>query len=367
MKVVLSGGGTAGHINPSLALAEVLRAEGDEVLFAGTPQGIEERLVKQAGIPFMAFEAAGFNRQRPWTLVTSSWTIMRSARKARAWLSAEKPDAVVGFGGYVCIPVCMAAEKLGIPVVLHEQNSVMGMANKSLSKTAAAVALTYGEAAEAVADRSKVVVTGNPVRASVLSATREQGRRLLRIPEDAVVLLVFGGSLGARHINEAVASLKDRLLAVEGLHVVHITGPKEFEAACGALALSPEESLRWHVMAYQDRMAETLAAADCVLSRAGATSLAEIAALGIPALLVPFPYATGDHQTMNARSYVEAGAAFTVADDELSTPDFERKLFSLVEDAALRSRMHEAASKLPARDAAANLADVVRRCAKAAE
>ncbi len=362
MKVVLSGGGTAGHINPSLALAEVLRADGDEVLFAGTPQGIEERLVTQAGIPFTPFEAAGFNRQRPWTLFTSSATIYRSARKARAWLSAEKPDAVVGFGGYVCIPVCMAAEKLGIPVILHEQNSVMGMANKQLSKSASAVALTYGEAASSVQDASKVVITGNPVRQSVLRATRAEGREMLGIPEDAVMLLVFGGSLGARHINEAVIALKDRLLSVESLHIVQITGPKEFDAVTEALKIDSADRDRWQVMAYQDRMAETLAAADCVLSRAGATSLAEIAALGIPALLVPFPFATGDHQTMNARSYVEAGAAFTVSDDDLGSPGFQEKLFALVEDASVRAAMHEAALSLPARDAAANLADVVRRC-----
>lgn len=367
MKVVLSGGGTAGHINPSLALAEVLSAAGDEVLFAGTPQGIEHRLVTQAGIPFTPFEAAGFDRQRPWTLFTSSWAILKSARKAKAWLASEKPDAVVGFGGYVCIPVCMAAEKLGIPVILHEQNSVMGMANKHLAKSAEAVALTYEEAADAVADRSKVTVTGNPVRGSVLEATREQGRGLLGIPEDAVVLLVFGGSLGARHINEVVASLKDRLLGIEGLHIVHITGPKDYETVCGALSLTPEESRRWQVKAYQDRMAETLAAADCVLSRAGATSLAEIAALRIPALLVPFPFATGDHQTMNARSYVEAGAAFMVADADLDAPVFEEKLFSLVRDSQVRDAMRKAAEALPARNAAGNLADVVRRCAARAK
>ena len=227
MKVVLSGGGTAGHINPALALADVLCDRGHEVVFAGTPTGVEARLVAQAGITFVPFEAAGFDRQAPWTLVTSTLKILGSARKAKRWMKEISPDVVVGFGGYVCIPVGLAAESLGVPVVVHEQNSVMGMANKFLAKRAASVALTYEVAGKDVADASKLVVTGNPVRASIASATRAEGRLMLGVPEDATMLVVFGGSLGARHINQAVCNLKSRLLAVDDLYIVHITGPKE--------------------------------------------------------------------------------------------------------------------------------------------
>lgn len=365
MKVVLSGGGTAGHINPALALADELRARGHEVCFAGTPTGVEARLVGQAGIEFVAFEAAGFDRQKPWTLVTSTAKIAASAAKAKRWMREAGIDAAVGFGGYVCIPVGLAAASLRIPLVMHEQNSVMGMANKFLGKRACAVALTYEEAARDIYDASKVVVTGNPVRASVLRATREQGRLMLGIPDDATMLLVFGGSLGARHINETVASLKEELLSREGLYVVHITGPKEFDAVRESLRLSPDEAKRWIVMAYQDRMAETLAAADCAISRAGATSLAEISAIGLPALLVPFPFAAEDHQTTNAKSYVASGAAFMHRDDELDDPSFAEKLFSLIDDAQVRARMREAAAGFKTQDAAANLADVVCRVAGA--
>lgn len=365
MKVVLSGGGTAGHINPALALADVLRQRGCEVYFAGTPTGVESRLVKQAGIPFSPFEAAGFDRQAPWTLITSTLKIARSAAKAKAWMKSLQPDVVIGFGGYVSIPVGLAAESLGIPLVVHEQNSVMGMANKFLGKKASVVALTYEVAAKDVADASKVEVTGNPVRASVLAASREEGRSMLGVPEDATMLLVFGGSLGARHINEAIVGLKDRLLSVPGLFLVHITGPKEYDAVVEALALSTEEARRWTVMPYQDRMAETLAAADCALSRAGATSLAEISALGLPALLVPFPYATEDHQTTNAKAYVARGAAFMMPDDQLDTPAFAEKLFALVEDASVRQAMREAAATFETQDAAGKLADAVCGVARA--
>lgn len=365
MKIVLSGGGTAGHINPALALADELRARGHEVCFAGTPTGVEARLVAQAGIEFVAFEAAGFDRQKPWTLLTSTARIAASAAKAKRWMRAIEPDAVVGFGGYVCIPVGLAAASCSVPLVMHEQNSVMGMANKFLGKRAAAVALTYEEAGKDIADSSKVVLTGNPVRASVLHATRGDGRAMLGIPDDAVMLLVFGGSLGARHINRAVGGLKERLLARENLYVVHISGPKEFDAVQEELALTEEESKRWKLLAYQDRMAETLAAADCAISRAGATSLAEISAIGLPALLVPFPFAAEDHQTTNARAYVAGGAAYMQRDDELDDPSFAEKLFSLVDDASVRERMREAAAQFKTQDAAANLADVVCRVAHA--
>ena len=149
MLIVLSGGGTAGHINPALALADVLKQRGCEVRFAGTPTGVEARLVREAGIPFTPFEAQGFNRNHPLTLPKAVLTIQKSTTLARRWFDEIQPDAVVGFGGYVCIPVARAAEQRGIPVVVHEQNSVMGMANKYLAKRAAAVCLTYEHASRA--------------------------------------------------------------------------------------------------------------------------------------------------------------------------------------------------------------------------
>ncbi len=364
MKVVLSGGGTAGHINPALALAEILTKQGHEVFFAGTPGGVEARLVPEAGVPFKAFEASGFNRRHPLTLVKGVAKIWRSSGLAKTWLKEIEADVVVCFGGYVCIPVGYAAEKLGIPVVVHEQNSVMGMANRELSKKATAVALTYEVAGAPVADKSKLYVTGNPVRSSVFESTREEGRKMLGIPEDARMLLVFGGSLGARHINTALCNLKERLLAIPDLYIVHITGPKELDSVNEALALSPEEAKRWQVMGYQNRMGETMAATDVVVSRAGATSLAEISARCIPAILVPFPYATEDHQTTNARAYVEAGAAWMVADKDVEDSYFADGLIQLIEDEEARAAMARAAAAFETGDAASKLADVVTNAAR---
>ncbi|CDD68176.1 uDP-N-acetylglucosamine--N-acetylmuramyl-(pentapeptide) pyrophosphoryl-undecaprenol N-acetylglucosamine transferase [Eggerthella sp. CAG:368] len=364
MRIVLSGGGTAGHINPALALAESLIEQGHEVFYAGTPQGVEARLVKEANLPFTPFEAKGFNRNHPKTIFSAVRIIIKSTKLACAWFEEIKPDVVVAFGGYVCIPVGRAAKKMGVPLVVHEQNSVMGMANKYLAKTARAVALTYEVAGAPVADKEKLVVTGNPVRSSVLTSTREEGRSMLGIPEEASMLLVFGGSLGARHLNAAISSMKKDLLAIDNLYVVHITGPKELETVEAVLALTEEEKKRYLVMGYQNRMGETMAACDMVVSRAGATSLAEISARCIPAILVPFPFATADHQTTNARSYVQAGAAWMMADDMVEAPEFKELVLTFVDDEKARLKMSEAARGFETGNAASKLADVVLNAAR---
>lgn len=365
MLFVLSGGGTAGHINPALALAEELVERGHQVAYAGTPDGVEARLVAQAGVDFTAFEASGFNRNHPTSLLRALRLVVSSTRKAKEWFARIKPDCVVAFGGYVCIPVARAASSMGIPILVHEQNSVMGMANKYLSKRAAKVALTYEAAADGVSDAGKIVLTGNPVRRSVFDADRKEGRAYCGVPADATMLLVFGGSLGARHINTAVCAAKEQLLAVDNLYVRQVTGPKEYDAVAAALALAPDEEHRWKLVGYEDQMGLALAASDCVVSRAGATSLAEISALQIPALLVPYPYATADHQSANARSCVERGAAFLVADNDVERPIFVEKLLELVGDAELRATMQRAAASFETQNAAGRLADAAEAVAGA--
>lgn len=359
MRIVLSGGGTAGHINPALALAETLKSRGHEVYFAGTPQGVEKDLVKQAGISFVSFDVSGFNRNHPTSIFKALVKMIKSSGKAKKWLTDIKPDVVVGFGAYVSIPVGRAASNLGIPLVIHEQNSVMGLANKYLCKKAHTLALTYEESAKGLDCGAKILVSGNPVRREVLEATASEGRSLLSIDEDSLVLLVFGGSLGARHINEAIVALKERLLAYKGLTIVHLTGQKEYESVIRNLKLTEEEAKRWKVFAYQDRMGEVLAAADIVVSRSGATSVAEISALHIPALLIPYPFATEDHQRTNAQAYVDKGAALMVADEDLDKDLFSEVLFSLIEKPAMRESMKEASANLVTEDAATRLADVV--------
>ena len=359
MNIVITGGGTAGHIYPALALADELKARGHNVLYAGTPKGAESRLVPKAGYDYASFDVSGFDRSRPWTGVTALHKLRQAEKRASEWLEQVDVKLVVGFGGYVSVPVARAAQKLGIKTAVHEQNSHMGIANEELAKHANVVCLTYAEAGDKVKDKSKIVVTGNPVRKEVLEAKREDGRQEFNISDTAFVLLVFGGSLGAKTINEAIAGLRDDLLAVENLEVIHVAGKRDYEWVTEKLALTNSEAKRWHLLDYCYNMPEALAASDAIVSRAGATSLAEISALKIPALLIPFPYATADHQTKNAKSYVEAGAAHCISDAEAKTNVFKEKLFDLIENEDTRANMRKAAEGFGTADATVRLAEAV--------
>lgn len=332
--------------------------------FVGTPDGLEARLVSEAGVPFVGLDARGFDRARPWTLVTSSLRTLSSALKAWRLLGATRPDVVVGFGGYVSIPLGLAAVWRRIPLVLHEQNSVPGLANRYLSMFAAAVGVTYPGSRERLAKPDRVTVTGNPVRPRIVEATREEGRRAMGIPADAVLVLAFGGSRGARHLNSALIGATDRILAREGVWVIHVAGTTEAETVRAALeAEGGEAGGRWRVLGYLDDMPSALAAADLVIARAGATSIAEITARGIAAILVPYPYATDDHQTHNAAAVVEAGGAVAVPDSDLDTPRFTDAIDALLEDSEARATMAAASRTIGRPDAARRVADLARSVA----
>lgn len=345
-------------------MAERLAAERDEVIFVGTPNGLEARLVPQAGVTFRPLKASGFNRSRPWTLVTSIARILLSTITAVGWLKSWKPDVVIGFGGYVSIPVGLAAVVCGVPLVVAEQNSVPGLANRILSRWAHAVGVTYAESASLLAHPDRARVVGNPVRESVLSASAQAGREMMGVPADGVMLLVFGGSRGARHINQAIVARCQEILAVQGSHVVHVSGHSEATAVREALANNGcSADVRWHVLEYVDDMGPVIAASDLVVARAGATSIAEITALGVPAVLVPYPWATDDHQTKNARTMAEHGAAILVPDNELDDEGFVDLIVQLLGDASRRANMAAASKGLGRPGATRQLVDLCREAA----
>jgi UDP-N-acetylglucosamine--N-acetylmuramyl-(pentapeptide) pyrophosphoryl-undecaprenol N-acetylglucosamine transferase len=345
-----------------LTVAERLSAGGHEVAFVGTPDGLEARLVPEAGVAFFPLPARGFDRARPLSLLTGAAVIVASTVRARRLLSSWRPDVVLGFGGYVSLPVGFAAVSRGVPLVLHEQNSVPGMANKALSRWASAVGVTYEASKRWLCHPERCVVTGNPVRAAVLDAERDGGRAVLGLPAEAIVLLVFGGSRGARHLNEAVIDLYPRLSEVAGLRVVHATGSLDAEAAGERLervsADSPAAVEEWRLVTYLEDMPSALAAADVVVARAGATSIAEITALGRAAVLVPYPYATDDHQTLNARAVEEAGACIMIEDRDLEAPAFGDGVVALLADPKRREAMAAASARLGRRDAAERVAEL---------
>ncbi|ERL08699.1 undecaprenyldiphospho-muramoylpentapeptide beta-N-acetylglucosaminyltransferase [Olsenella profusa] len=369
--VAIAAGGTAGHINPALALAEELRDRGHEVHFFGQATRLEAQLVPQAGFDFTPIRVTGFDRARPWTLVSALWRMRRAqAAIGRHLAATRRPDVAVGFGAYVELPLLNWCASQGIPVVLHEQNSVPGLANKALAAKAARVCVSLPVAIDAFRERvgaaTQIVVTGNPVRSSVIRASGAAGRAHNDIPADATLLVVFGGSLGAAHLNEGVIALKDELLGREGLYLIHSTGQRDYDHVVSALDLTDEQAGRWQVRPYIDAMGEVLAASDLVLARAGASSIAEIAALAVPSMLVPYPHATADHQTTNATYLVGVGAAVMLADDRIDTPAFSHELLSLVDDGARREAMRVAARGLGQDRAASALADQVESAAQTA-
>ncbi len=364
--VAIAAGGTAGHVNPALALAETLRDRGHEVHFFGETRRLEGTLVPQAGVPFHPVHVTGFDRRRPWTLVTALAHLSKEERRLVQEFKAGSipmPDVAIGFGAYLELPLVRAAAKLGVPVALHEQNSVSGLANKQSAKLASLIAVGQPSAEDVLrshaAAETRIEFTGNPVRRSVLAGDRISGRNELGVPSDATLLVVFGGSLGAKHLNERLAGIKDDLLAVDNLYVVHSTGKDGYEDTVRALGLTDEQAKRWQVRAYIDNMGDVLAAADLVLSRAGASSVAEIAALAVPSVLVPYPLATADHQTTNARLLTDAGAAVVHADADIDNDAFKRDLLDLLQNPERRAQMRDGACGLAQDKAAEHLADLL--------
>ena len=346
-------------------MAERLVAEGHDVSFVGTPGGLEARLVPEAGIAFHTVPSRGFDRANPLTLIVAAFVTAWSLVAAARLLGRVRPDVVVGFGGYVSLPLGLAASLRRVPLVLHEQNSVPGLANRILSRWAHAVGTTYEGSAVHLAEPGRAVLTGNPVRASVLEADRDRGRTMFGVDPTETLLLVFGGSRGARHINEAMVSLVPQLVAVPSLRVVHVAGRIEGADVRARIAgATGGQEDRYHVVDYIDAMGDALAAADVVVARAGATSIAEITAVGRAAVLVPYPYATDDHQTLNARTLAEAGAADLVADADLDGPALGEAVLRLIAEPERVARMARASAALAARDATERLVRLVGEAAR---
>jgi UDP-N-acetylglucosamine--N-acetylmuramyl-(pentapeptide) pyrophosphoryl-undecaprenol N-acetylglucosamine transferase len=359
MRVAVTGGGTGGHIYPAIAVAEALRRSSPdvEIVYIGAVGGREETVAAEFGLPFVGVAARKIRRLISLDTVVSLLVLGRGYLQARARLRELSPDAVVCTGGYVAASAALAAETMGIPVVVHEQNAVAGRTNVRVARRAARVCVTYTESAS-VFPRDKVVVAGLPVRAAVLAMPgRDEARARLGIPTDAFVIFVTGGSQGAAAINavvwEAIGSLQP------GVHVIHQTG------AIGAPRdVVPADGCGYQALAFLDTPTVTAAyaAADLAVCRCGASTLAEVAIAGLPAVLVPFPAAYADHQTANARAVEKAGAGVLVPQSDLTPERLLREIRLLREDSGARGAMASASAALGRPHAADHVARVVVAC-----
>lgn len=321
MRFIVTGGGTGGHIYPALAIAGGLRRRypGCSILYIGTARGLEADLVPAAGLDFRSVRAVGIKRSLSWQNLKVPWEVTAGYREARRLIRDFAPHAAVGTGGYVCGPVMLAAARMKIPTLIHEQNALPGVTNRILSRFVDRVAVTFEDSLPYFPRRAHARLTGLPVRREILTARRSPARAKYGVGDELFVLS-FGGSQGARSLNSAVAAAAGWIAGRLGLRWLHVTGKNQHDAFMDMLGQNGwgEVPGNMTVLPYLYEMPEALAAADLVVGRAGAASIAEITARGLPSLLVPYPHATGNHQEHNARALAARGAAVMIRDAELT-------------------------------------------------
>jgi UDP-N-acetylglucosamine--N-acetylmuramyl-(pentapeptide) pyrophosphoryl-undecaprenol N-acetylglucosamine transferase len=365
--ILIAGGGTAGHVYPGLALAGVLRDRGHRVAFVGTDRGLESRLVPAAGFVFHPVPASPLLRKVSLAAAKAPFVAARAVARCRPLV--RDAAVVVGMGGYVSVSSVVAGWRERVPVVLHEQNAVPGLANRYLARIARAVALSFADAARHFPGGTRLDLTGNPVREEILRVPEE--RHLLakeaveafELEERRRTIVVFGGSQGALHVDRAAIEACHLLAGRSDLQVVLITGPAHLDITTRALP-ARAWSLLVRLFGYVDRMDLAYACADLVVSRAGATTIAEVTTCGLPSLLIPYPYATGGHQEANARALQRAGAAGVLLDEQLSAESLAVRVTGLVDHDDRMRAMAERSRTVGRPDAAERLADLVEEVAR---
>lgn len=359
MKIIVSGGGTGGHIYPALALIRTIKKKHPDTtfLYIGTEKGLEANIIRREDIPFETVEITGFKRSLSFENIKTVVRFLKGVKRCRQIIKEFKPDVVIGTGGYVSAPVVYAAAKNNIPAVIHEQNSVPGLTNKFLSRYVQKVAICFDSAREFF-PAEKVILTGNPRASEVVGkAAGSEELAKLGLKGNIPTALIAGGSRGARPINEAVIKSLAQL-ANKPYQILYITGEAHFDDVKREVALVGD-SPNVAVVPFIHNMQEVLASIDVAVGRAGATSLAEITALGLPSILIPSPYVTNNHQEKNASVLTSAGAAIMLPEKELSSQRLVAALDAILLDDKKRKSMGEASKKLGMPDASDRLYGVL--------
>ena len=329
MRILISGGGTGGHINPGLAIADYFKEKdpGCEILFVGTKRGLEHELVPKAGYNIKYIEVAGFRRKISFDTLVTVKKMFKGYSQSRKILKEFKPDAVIGTGGYVCGPVLYAASQMKIKTFVHEQNVVPGVTVKLLARTADVVFTSFSDT-DKYMDSKKLVLSGNPISPSVCSADRDDARRKIGL-DARPVILAYGGSLGATMVNDAVCEYLEKTVSKGEYQFIFATGKREYDRVKEKLGIL-SECPNLQLLPYIYNMAECMAASDLVISRAGAMTVSELAAMGRPAVLIPSPNVAHNHQEFNARSLEKKGAAAVILESELNFDTLSGKINELL-------------------------------------
>ena len=344
MKVLMSGGGTAGHVFPAVAVAERLRAAGHDVRFVGSAAGQEASLVPAAGFPFVPVQVAPAQTRLSLRSAKALWLSLAAARAVRSLV--RSCDVVVGIGGYASAPAIIAARRTRTPTVLIEQNAVPGVVNRMAARWARVVATTFEATADRLPAGTRVERTGNPVRRAIaeVAGSREQRRlealRVFDLEDARRTVSVLGGSQGARALDRTVAAATGEMRDRDDLQMLVATGPAHVDEVAPAAREAGDLLVR--VVGFIDRMDLALAASDLAVARAGSGTLAELSACGVPAILVPYPHATEHHQDANAREVERAGGAEVVLEPALEPAMLAGRISALMADEGRRRAMREA-------------------------
>lgn len=345
MRVIVTGGGTGGHIYPAIAIADKIKEmEPDsEILYVGNDVGMEKDIVPQKGYPFEMVTAMWLDRSNLLKIFKTGWGVLKGTSEARRIMKRFKPDVVIGTGGYVCVPVLLAGKQYGARTFLHEQNAYPGMANKFLEKSVEKVFLGFPDAAKYFKQPEKLMYTGNPVRKSFFEISREEAREKLGLPKDAFIVLSFGGSLGAEKINEVAFELMETINGKDRMMLIFGTGKWYYDAV---LQKAEEKGIKIAenvlVKGYLDPMELYLAACDVVISRSGALSVAETTVCGKASVLIPSPNVTGNHQYYNAKAVADRGGALLIEEKDMNSEQIIQEVLRLYNDAEYLKGMSRA-------------------------
>lgn len=362
LKILLSGGGTAGHINPAVAIAAyaVKRDPDTEVLFVGTKRGLERTLIPKEGFDIKFVDVEGLKKELSLKSAVSAAKLAAAVVKSLVILKRFKPDVVIGTGGYVCVSSVLAAKILGIPAIIHEQNVFPGSAVKFLADKCKATAISFEESRSYLKGIDNIVLTGNPIRPSIVGHSTEECKSKLGI-NGKKLILAFGGSLGAQRINDVMTEFIANNPKLDDTVIYFGTGKREYDRVIKNIE---SRGVRLNdnivVKPYIDNMDVLMNAADVIICRSGAITLAEICAIGKSAILVPSPNVTNNHQELNARALSDRGAAITITENEFSLDTLEKAVFKLLNDEKYSYLMASRAKEMGITDACEKIYNMIK-------
>ena len=362
MKVLISGGGTAGHINPAIAIGTRLKAMGAEVMYIGSDGSLEQKLYSKTGCPYLQVASKGLDRKHLLKNFEILATDCKAFFRIRKAVREFRPDVGVSSGGYISALAMYALNCKGIPFLIHEQNAYPGLTTRLLSRWAKKYAVAFGDAIPYLKHPNRASITGNPIRSDFSSITQEEARALLGISPEEKVVLSFGGSLGALKLNEAVAGIiasaqKDDITLLIG------TGSRYYEQFCSQIHTHNTQNNNIKILQYIDNMPAYLAACDVAITRAGAMTVSELCAAGTPGILIPSPNVTANHQDKNAQAMVSAGAAIKIPESELTAQRLYQTLSDLINHPDTLRKMKQNAQKIAITDADERIAAMVTEIA----